>query len=64
MGYLSTWMVMAKVARFNGLDVVALAMDRKVFKRLMKKKQRKVHGFSLFPYYYLAILLYLDFFFL
>jgi hypothetical protein len=57
-------MVMAKVARFNGLDVVALAMDRKVFKRLMKKKQRKVHGFSLFPYYYLAILLYLDFFFL
>lgn len=49
MGYLSPWMVMEKVAKFNGLNVVALAMDRKVFKCLMKKKQRKVHGFSLFP---------------
>ncbi len=27
MGYLSPWMVMEKVARFNGLDVVALAME-------------------------------------
>jgi hypothetical protein len=48
MGYLSPWMVMEKVVKFNGLDVVALAMDRKVFKPLMKKKNEKCMDFHYF----------------